>query len=45
MSAYMNEWRDEAAISWVKAHTEDGGAVANDHEKQNKKTGDDAGDA
>ena len=37
MSAYLDEWRDEATISWVKAHAEDSGAVTNDHEKQNKK--------
>ena len=45
LSAYLNEWRDETTISWVKAHAEDGGAVTNDHEKQNKEADGDNEDA
>ena len=33
MAAYLNEWRGETTISWVKARAEDGGVVTNDHEK------------
>ena len=33
MPIYLDEWRGEKTISWVKAHAEDGGAVTNDHEK------------
>ena len=42
MCSYLDEWGDETTVSWVRAHAEDGGAQTNDHEKQNKKAGDDA---
>ena len=45
LSAYLNEWRDKMTISWVKALAEDGGAVTNDHENENKKADEDAGGA
>ena len=41
MCLYLNEWRDETTISWVKTHAEDGGAKTNAHEEQNKKADDD----
>ena len=37
MRSYLDEWRGETTISWVKSHAEDGGAKTNDHEVQNKK--------
>ena len=39
---YLNEWRDETTISWVKSHAEDGGAKTNNHKEQNQKADDDA---
>ena len=42
MRSYLDEWRGETTISWVKSHVEDGGAKTNDHEVQNKKADDDA---
>ena len=45
MCSYLDEWRGETEISWVKAHAEDGGAKTNDHEKQNKRADDDAEEA
>ena len=45
MCSYLGEWRDETAISWVKAHAEDGGAKTTDHEKQNKRADDDTENA
>ena len=37
MCTYLDEWRGETTISWVKSHAEDGGAKTNDIEVQNKK--------
>ena len=45
MCSYLDESRDKTTISWVKAHAEDGGAKANDHENPNKRADDDAENA
>ena len=42
MPAYLNEWRDETTITWVKSHAEDGGVVTNDHGKPNRRADEDA---
>ena len=42
MCTYLDEWRGETTISWVKAHAEGGGAITTDHEQQNKRADDDA---
>ena len=42
MCLYLNEWRGETTISWVKSHAEDGRAKTNNHKEQNKKADDDA---
>ena len=42
MCFYLDEWRDETTVTWVKSHEGDGGAKTNDHEVQNKKSDDDA---
>ena len=45
MCTYLDEWRDEATVSWVKAHAEDGGPKTSEHEQQNKRADDDAEEA
>ena len=42
MCSYLDEWRDETTISWVKSHAEEGGAKTTEHEVQNKKADEDA---
>ena len=42
MRTYLDEWRDETTVSWVKSYTEDGGAKTSEHEQQNKRADDDA---
>ena len=37
MAAYLTEWGDKKMISWVKAHTEEGGLVTGDYEKNKQK--------
>ena len=42
MAEYQAKWHGVTKISWVKAHTEKGGAKTSAHEQQNKRVDDDA---
>ena len=45
MCTYLEEWKGETTISWVKGRAEKGGAKTNDHETQNKKADENAEEA
>ena len=42
MAQYQAKWHDVTNVSWVKVHTEKGGAKTNAHEQQSKRANADA---
>ena len=42
MRRYYKKWGEMARVYWVKGHAEKGGKLADCHEKENKRTDEDA---